>query len=195
MRPFVSARPGGRAPTGVPNTRTWSFSKSHFDPWLFAQSTASCNLAASMPVSPGVLCCHAPEGGKYVPLVWATNAGTISNEINAAFRIDIEAPSRTVSHMRRRLPARRFTHTIGTFSGPPESIPHMLEVRDLTMRYSGITVVDHVSFAIRRGEILGYLGPNGAGKSTTVKMITGLLEPSRGMILYQGSNIRQDLIA
>jgi len=70
----------------------------------------------------------------------------------------------------------------------------MLEICNLTKRFQGITAVDNVSFTIRPGEILGYLGPNGSGKSTTVKMLTGLLEPSRGLILYQGRNIRQDLI-
>ena len=70
----------------------------------------------------------------------------------------------------------------------------MLEVRNLTKLYIGRPAVDDVSFTIRPGEILGYLGPNGSGKSTTVKMLTGLLEPSRGLILYQGRNIRQDLI-
>jgi ABC-2 type transport system ATP-binding protein len=65
----------------------------------------------------------------------------------------------------------------------------MLEVRNLTKRYSGIPVVDHVSFTIAPGEILGYLGPNGAGKSTTVKMLTGLIEPSEGEIRFFGGNV------
>src|SRR5256885_13088172 len=69
----------------------------------------------------------------------------------------------------------------------------MLEVRLLTKRYSGIPVVDAVSFTIRPGEILGYLGPNGAGKSTTVKMLTGLLEPSSGRVIFHGQDIRRDL--
>jgi ABC-2 type transport system ATP-binding protein len=69
----------------------------------------------------------------------------------------------------------------------------MLEVRDLTKRYSGIAVVDHVSFTVTPGEVLGYLGPNGAGKSTTVKMITGLIEPSAGHIYFHGRDIRDDL--
>ena len=71
----------------------------------------------------------------------------------------------------------------------------MLEVHLLTKRYSGIPVVDAVSFSIRPGEILGYLGPNGAGKSTTVKMLTGLLEPTSGHIAFHGQDIRQDLKA
>lgn len=71
----------------------------------------------------------------------------------------------------------------------------MLEIRSLTKRYSSIPVVDNVSFAIQPGEVLGYLGPNGSGKSTTVKIITGLLEPTTGAVLFRGSNIKDDLTA
>jgi ABC-2 type transport system ATP-binding protein len=69
----------------------------------------------------------------------------------------------------------------------------MLEVRQLTKLYTGIPAVDHVSFRIEPGEILGYLGPNGAGKSTTVKMLIGLLEPTSGHIEFHGKEIRTDL--
>jgi ABC-2 type transport system ATP-binding protein len=55
--------------------------------------------------------------------------------------------------------------------------------------------VDNVDFEVRRGEVFGLLGPNGSGKSTTVGMITGLLEPSRGAVFYQGRDIRDDLVA
>jgi ABC-2 type transport system ATP-binding protein len=68
----------------------------------------------------------------------------------------------------------------------------MLEVRALTKRYSRVAVVDNVSFSIGPREILGYLGPNGSGKSTTVKMLTGLLEPSEGEIFFYGVDIRKD---
>ena len=68
----------------------------------------------------------------------------------------------------------------------------MLEVRDLTKRFRGQAVVDHVSFTVRPGEIAGYLGPNGSGKSTTVKMMTGLLHPTEGQVLFNGRNIRDD---
>src|SRR5215467_4716609 len=71
----------------------------------------------------------------------------------------------------------------------------MLEVRGLPKRYAGNLAVDHVSFHIQPGEILGYVGPNGAGKSTTVKMIIGLLDPSEGMVLYNGRSVREDLAA
>jgi len=65
----------------------------------------------------------------------------------------------------------------------------MLEVRSLTKRYSAIAAVQSVSFTIRSGQILGYLGPNGSGKSTTVKMITGLIEPSEGEIYFRSENV------
>lgn len=71
----------------------------------------------------------------------------------------------------------------------------MLEARGLTKCYASIPAVNNVSFAVRPGEILGYLGPNGSGKSTTVKMITGLMEPTRGEVLFHGANIKDDLLA
>ncbi len=70
----------------------------------------------------------------------------------------------------------------------------MLELRNVSKRFSGFTVVEHVSFQARTGEITGYLGPNGSGKSTTMKMITGLLEPTAGEILFEGAPIQRDLI-
>jgi ABC-2 type transport system ATP-binding protein len=70
-----------------------------------------------------------------------------------------------------------------------------LEVRNLTKRYRGIDVVDNVSFTLSGGAVTGYLGPNGSGKSTTVKMLTGLIEPSYGNILYQGQEVRRDFDA
>ncbi|MEZ5315816.1 MAG: ABC transporter ATP-binding protein [Vicinamibacterales bacterium] len=71
----------------------------------------------------------------------------------------------------------------------------MLELRDVTKRYGALTAVRHVSFTVRPGDILGYLGPNGSGKSTTVKMIVGLMPPSRGEVRFDGANIQDDLVA
>jgi ABC-2 type transport system ATP-binding protein len=68
----------------------------------------------------------------------------------------------------------------------------MLEARGLIKRYNRIPAVDGVSFTIRPGEILGYVGPNGAGKSTTVKMLTGLIEPTAGYIFFRGRDVRED---
>ncbi len=71
----------------------------------------------------------------------------------------------------------------------------MLEAKGLTKRFSNVVPVDNVSFRFEPGEIYGYLGPNGSGKTTTVKMLIGLLEPSAGQILFDGRDIRADLIA
>jgi ABC-2 type transport system ATP-binding protein len=71
----------------------------------------------------------------------------------------------------------------------------MLELRAVTKRYSGIPAVRNVSFVARAGEITGYLGPNGSGKSTTMKMITGLIEPSDGEILFRGQPVDRDPMA
>src|SRR5580658_5550863 len=71
----------------------------------------------------------------------------------------------------------------------------MLEVRRLTKRYNSLPAVQDVSFTIAPGQVLGCLGPNGAGKSTTVKMLIGLLEPSSGQVLFNGTDIRSDLVA
>jgi ABC-2 type transport system ATP-binding protein len=70
----------------------------------------------------------------------------------------------------------------------------MLEARQLAKYYHGTAAVKDVSFQISPGEILGYLGPNGAGKSTTVGILTGLIEPSSGTVLYNGVDISHDLV-
>jgi ABC-2 type transport system ATP-binding protein len=70
----------------------------------------------------------------------------------------------------------------------------MLEARALTKRFTTTTAVDNVSFKVKPYEVLGYLGPNGSGKSTTVNMITGLLEPTRGEVLFEGRSIQLQLI-
>lgn len=70
----------------------------------------------------------------------------------------------------------------------------MLEMRDVSKRYGAVTALSHVSFTVRPGEVLGYLGPNGSGKSTTVKMVVGLMPPSRGAILFDGQDIQDHLV-
>ncbi len=70
----------------------------------------------------------------------------------------------------------------------------MLDVRRLTKKYRHRPVVDQVSFTVPPGAVTGYLGPNGSGKSTTVKMLAGLLPATSGQILWNGNDIRHDLI-
>jgi ABC-2 type transport system ATP-binding protein len=71
----------------------------------------------------------------------------------------------------------------------------MLEVKNLFKSYRGIAAVSDVTFKVAPGEIVGFLGPNGAGKSTTVKIITGLLRPNEGRVLFEGRDIRDDMTA
>jgi ABC-2 type transport system ATP-binding protein len=66
-----------------------------------------------------------------------------------------------------------------------------IEVQGLTKRFGDFTAVDHVSFAVRRGEIFGFLGANGAGKSTTIRMLCGLLQPTSGTALVGGFDINR----
>lgn len=68
----------------------------------------------------------------------------------------------------------------------------MLELRAVSKLYSGVAAVDCVSFQAPAGEITGYLGANGSGKSTTMKMITGLIQPTSGKILFGGEPIEKD---
>jgi ABC-2 type transport system ATP-binding protein len=63
----------------------------------------------------------------------------------------------------------------------------------LTYRYGKLVAVDHISFNVAEGEIMGFLGPNGAGKSTTVKMLTGQLFPGEGKATLFGLDITRNL--
>jgi ABC-2 type transport system ATP-binding protein len=62
-------------------------------------------------------------------------------------------------------------------------------VENLAYRYGNLLAVDHISFEVVTGEILGFLGPNGAGKTTTVKMLTGQLRPQKGTATLLGRDI------
>ncbi len=71
----------------------------------------------------------------------------------------------------------------------------MLEAAHLTKRYASLPAVQDLSFSLRPGQVLGCLGPNGSGKSTTVKMLTGLLQPTRGLAQFGGHDIQDNLTA
>jgi len=71
----------------------------------------------------------------------------------------------------------------------------MIEARQLCKNYGHLVAVDHLSFEVGAGEVLGFLGPNGAGKSTTMKMLTGFLSPSSGTALVNGHDIVEDSLA
>jgi branched-chain amino acid transport system ATP-binding protein len=65
----------------------------------------------------------------------------------------------------------------------------LLEVREVTKRFGGLTAVNRVTFALQRGELTGILGPNGAGKTTLFNLLTGFMPPTSGMVLFNGEPI------
>src|SRR6201993_2810052 len=69
----------------------------------------------------------------------------------------------------------------------------MIEVERLTKRFGNFTAVDHVSFTVGKGSIFGFLGPNGSGKTTMIRMLCGILEPSKGTARIGGHDIVRDL--
>jgi ABC-2 type transport system ATP-binding protein len=74
---------------------------------------------------------------------------------------------------------------------PLESLPQaqMIRIENLVKAFGAKRAVDGVSFAVGRGEVLGFLGPNGAGKSTTMRMITGFFPPSSGSVTVGGHDV------
>ncbi|MCE2719002.1 MAG: ABC transporter ATP-binding protein [Dolichospermum sp.] len=67
----------------------------------------------------------------------------------------------------------------------------MLTAKELTRRFGGVVAVNNLSFSVNQGEIFGFIGPNGAGKTTLFNLITGLIPPSSGELIYQGQAISQ----
>ena len=65
----------------------------------------------------------------------------------------------------------------------------MLKVENLFKEFGNIKAVNSISFEVKRGQVFGLLGPNGAGKSTTISMISTLIEPTKGDILFEGNSI------
>lgn len=65
----------------------------------------------------------------------------------------------------------------------------VLEARGLTRRFGGLVAVNNVCFAVNSGEIFGLIGPNGAGKTTLFNLVTGMIPPSSGQMLYHGEEI------
>jgi ABC-2 type transport system ATP-binding protein len=70
-------------------------------------------------------------------------------------------------------------------------MPEAVVARNLTRLFGHFVAVDGVSFSVAGGEIFGFLGPNGAGKTTTIRMLTGLLPPTRGDAVVAGHDVRQ----
>src|SRR5579883_1136893 len=70
-------------------------------------------------------------------------------------------------------------------------MPVIIETRDLTRRFNGLTAVDHLNLSVSEGEIFGLVGPDGAGKTTTLRMLCGLMDPSEGSASVAGYDVRQ----
>src|SRR5262245_28528863 len=85
-------------------------------------------------------------------------------------RVRVDPPRRVLRHARTRK-------------------QKMIEVENLTKRYGRTTAVDHVSFRVQKGEILGFLGPNGAGKTTTMRVLTCYLPPTEGSARVAGYDV------
>ena len=69
---------------------------------------------------------------------------------------------------------------------------NVLEVKNLTKRFNGITAVDNASFTVSEGSVFGLIGRNGAGKTTTIRMMLNIYFPDDGEVLFKGAKIEQD---
>src|SRR6202162_1916191 len=74
----------------------------------------------------------------------------------------------------------------------PGGAAAVIEVRDLTKSFGAVKAVDHVSFTVNKGEILGFLGPNGAGKTTTMRILTGYMPATSGTARIAGFDVFTD---
>jgi ABC-2 type transport system ATP-binding protein len=70
-----------------------------------------------------------------------------------------------------------------------------IETKALTRHYGALIAVDHLDLAVQPGELFAFLGPNGAGKTTTIRMLTGLIHPTEGIALVDGTDIARDPLA
>lgn len=67
----------------------------------------------------------------------------------------------------------------------------ILEAKNLTRNFGGLVAVNNITLSVNKDEIFGLIGPNGAGKTTLFNLITGLIPPSKGKLLYQSTEISQ----
>lgn len=70
----------------------------------------------------------------------------------------------------------------------------MIEIDHISKEFAGKPAVEDLTLSIRAGEVFAFLGPNGAGKTTTIKLITGLLRPSRGRVTVGGIDVHRDYL-
>ena len=65
----------------------------------------------------------------------------------------------------------------------------LLRVENVTMRFGGVVAVEDVSLEVNAGELLGFIGPNGAGKTTLMRIVTGVLRPRRGSVIFRDEDV------
>lgn len=70
----------------------------------------------------------------------------------------------------------------------------MIEIKNLTKSYGSIKAIENLNFKVNKGEVVGFLGPNGAGKSTTMKIITGYMAPTTGVVTVAGHDVFENPI-
>jgi ABC-2 type transport system ATP-binding protein len=78
---------------------------------------------------------------------------------------------------------------------PRNSNAPMIKVENLVKSFGAKRAVDGISFAVERGEVVGFLGPNGSGKSTTMRMITGYYQPDAGRVSVGGHDVAESPLA
>src|SRR4030042_3420175 len=67
--------------------------------------------------------------------------------------------------------------------------PTFLEVKGLSKHFGGVAAVNKLDFGVRSGEIVGLIGPNGAGKTTVFNLVSGVLKPSDGRVIFHGEDV------
>src|SRR5688572_22385381 len=73
-------------------------------------------------------------------------------------------------------------------------MPEVLTAQELVKQFGPVTAVDGVSFTVSTGEVVGLLGPNGAGKTTTLRMLAGILTPTAGRVLINGTDLHSQTL-
>jgi ABC-type glutathione transport system ATPase component len=112
-----------------------------------------------------------------------------------ARRLDDPALARRAcSDPRNVLFIPRKTYALGAYLFMSDLSP-AIEVENLVKTYAGVAAVNQVSFTVQRGEILGFLGPNGAGKSTTMRILTGFLPATSGIVRLCGVPVATHIAA